>query len=82
MIDTCRNDPDSGQGEKDDLLTNDFSRSFKIKRSRDHSSRPKVSATPYACNIGKKAYEWAEKGLGFSVIPVGGPKGKMANSQG
>jgi len=83
VIDACRNDPDSGRGEEDNLLTNEFSRGFKIQRSRDNSGRPSVSATLYACNIGERAYEWADKGHGvFSYYLLEGLKGKAANSRG
>ena len=82
-IDAYRNDPDSGRGEEDNLLTNDFSRGFKIKRSSDNSGTPSVSATLYACNVGERAYEWVEKGHGvFSYYLLEGLKGKAANSRG
>jgi len=83
VIDACRNDPDSGRGEEDNLLTNDFSRGFKIQRRGDNSGTPSVSATLYACNIGERAYEWADKGHGvFSYYLLQGLKGKAANSRG
>jgi len=83
VIDACRNDPDSGRGEEDNLLTNDFSRGFKIRRSSSNAGTPSVSATLYACNIGERAYEWMEKGHGvFSYYLLQGLKGKAANSKG
>jgi formylglycine-generating enzyme required for sulfatase activity len=83
IIDACRNDPESGRGEKDNLLTDSFSRGFKIKRTSDSSGRPKISATLYACDIGERAYEWPEKEHGvFSYYLLEGLKGKAANSQG
>ena len=83
VIDACRNDPDSGRGEEDNLLSNEFSRGFKIQRRRDNSGTPSVSATLYACNIGERAYEWADKGHGvFSYYLLQGLKGKAANSKG
>ena len=54
----------SGRGEEDNLLTNDFSRGFKIQRRGDNSGTPSVSATLYAWSIGERAYEWADKGHG------------------
>ena len=33
IIDACRNDPESGRGEKDNLLTDSFRRGFKIART-------------------------------------------------
>ena len=83
IIDACRNDPESGRGEKDNLLTDSFSRGFKIARTSDSSGRPKMSATLYACNVGERAYEWAEKEHGvFSYYLLEGLKGKAVNSQG
>jgi formylglycine-generating enzyme required for sulfatase activity len=83
VIDACRNDPDSGRGKEDNLLTNDFSRGFKIQRSRDNSGTPSVSATLYACSVGERAYEWADKGHGvFSYYLLEGLNGEAVNSQG
>ena len=84
VTDTCRNDPDSGRGEKDDLLTNDFSRSFKIKRSSDHSSKPKVSAYSVCLQYWRKSLRvGGARAWGFQLLPVGRTKkGKMANGQG
>jgi len=83
VIDACRNDPDSGRGEEDNLLSNEFSRGFKIQRRRDNSGTPSVSATLYACSIGERAYEWVDKGHGvFSYYLLEGLKGKAANSRG
>ena len=83
MIDACRNDPDSGRGEEDNLLTNDFSRGFKIKRDQGRAGTPGVSATLYACAVGERAYEWPEKQHGvFSYYLLEGLNGKAANSNG
>ena len=83
VIDACRNDPDSGRGEEDNLLTNDFSRGFKIKRDQGRAGTPGVSATLYACAVGERAYEWPEKQHGvFSYYLLEGLNGKAANSNG
>ena len=83
VIDACRNDPNAGRGEQDNLLTNSFSRGFKIKRGNDNSGTPKVSATLYACNIGERAYEWPEKEHGvFSYFLLEGIKGEATNQNG
>ena len=82
VIDACRNDPDSGRGEQDNLLT----RGFKVKRQRTADadpSQPSVSATLYACNVGERAYEWPEKQHGvFSYYLLEGLNGKATNSKG
>ena len=83
VIDACRNDPDSGRGEEDNLLTNDFSRGFKIKRDQVQAGTLGVSATLYACAVGERAYEWPEKQHGvFSYYLLEGLNGKAANSNG
>ncbi|MBM80101.1 MAG: hypothetical protein CMJ78_05845 [Planctomycetaceae bacterium] len=83
VIDACRNDPDSGRGEEDNLLTNDFSRGFKIKRDQGQAETPGVSATLYACAVGERAYEWPEKQHGvFSYYLLEGLNGKAANTTG
>ena len=83
IIDACRNDPELGRGEEDNLLIDTFSRGFRIKRNDDGSGQLGVSATLYACSIGERAYEWAEKGHGvFSYYLLEGLKGKAANGQG
>ena len=83
IIDACRNDPSSGRGNQDNLLSDDFARGFKIQRRTTSSGKPAVSATLYACSIGERAYEWAEKKQGvFSYFLLEGLNGQAANSQG
>jgi len=65
------------------LLTDDFSKGFKIRRSSSGNGQPSVSATLYACNVGERAYEWSEKGHGvFSYYLLEGLNGQAANNQG
>ncbi len=83
IIDACRNNPEIGHSREDNVLTDDFSKGFKIRRSRGSNGQPSVSATLYACNVGERAYEWSEKGHGvFSYYLLEGLNGKVANSQG
>ncbi len=82
VIDACRNNPETGRSGEDNVLTDDFSKGFKIRRSSSNG-QPSVSATLYACNVGERAYEWSEKGHGvFSYYLLEGLNGKAANSQG
>ena len=60
----------------------DFSRGFKIKRNKDNSGTPSVSATLYACNIGERAYEWVDKGHGVLSYYFTGRVEEAANSKG
>ena len=83
VIDACRNNPETGRSGEDNVLTDDFSKGFKIRRSSSSNGQPGVSATLYACNVGERAYEWSEKGHGvFSYYLLEGLNGQAANSQG
>ena len=83
VIDACRNNPETGRSNQDNLLSDNFTRGFKIRRSSSNSGNPSVSATLYACNVGERAYEWAEKGHGvFSYYLLEGLNGEAVNSQG
>ena len=82
VIDACRNHPETGRSGEDNVLTDDFSKGFKIRRSSS-GGQPSVSATLYACNVGERAYEWEEKGHGvFSYYLLEGLNGEAVNSQG
>ena len=83
IIDACRNDPASGRSNRDNLLSDDFARGFKVQRQAGPSGKPAVSATLYACSVGERAYEWAEKKHGvFSYYLLEGLKGEAANADG
>ena len=54
--------------------TMSFARGFKVKPNKDSSGLPGVNATLYACSVGERAYEWADKEHGvFSYYLVTGP---------
>ena len=57
IIDVCRNDPSSGGGDDDNLLTDTFARDLKLKHQNTSPNTPAVSATLYACSVGERAYE-------------------------
>ena len=57
IIDVCRNDPSSGGGDDDNLLTHTFARDLKLKHQNKSPNKPAVSATLYACSVGERAYE-------------------------
>ena len=83
VIDACRNNSETGRSGEDNVLTDDFSKGFKIRRSSSNRGQPSVSATLYACNVGERAYEWADKGHGvFSYYLLDGLNGEAVNSQG
>ena len=49
VVDACRNNPETGLSDADNVLTDDFSKGFKIRRSSSNGGQPSVSATLYAC---------------------------------
>jgi len=77
ILDACRNDPVSGKGEGDNLMTDAFQRSFNFDmRNRDVNA----FVTLYATAVGHRAYEYKEKQQGyFSWALVEGLKGAAAN---
>ena len=83
IIDACREDPTAGRSNRDNLLSQDFARAVKVQPGVGRSGQPAVSATLYACSVGERAYEWAEKGHGvFSYYLLQGLKGEAANVEG
>ena len=59
VIDACRNNPETGRSDQDNLLSDNFTRGFKIWLSSSNAGKSSVSVTLYACNVGERAYEWA-----------------------
>jgi len=85
IIDACRNDPTSGRGDKDNPLTQEFVRGIQVmpKLGGGEEGGPAGVATLYACNVGERAYEWADKQHGvFSYFLLEGLKGKAADPLG
>ncbi len=83
VIDACRNNPEANRSIDDNLLTDNFSKGFQVQRRNLDNHRPSVSATLYACSVGERAYEWADKGHGvFSYYLLKGLKGEAANEKG
>ena len=41
MIDACRNNPETGRNGEDNVLTDDFSKGFKIRRSSSNGGQPR-----------------------------------------
>ena len=82
-IDACCNDPTSGRGDQDNVLDDTFARGFKVKPNKDSSGLPGVNATLYACSVGERAYEWADKEHGvFSYYLLQGLRGQSVNNKG
>lgn len=82
VIDACRNDPDKGKSEGDNLLTGDFARDLQVVAK---SAGGGVAGTGllFACSVGERAYEWKEKGQGaFTYYLLEGMAGKAADANG
>lgn len=79
-LDGCRNDPESGKGDADNLLTKGF-----VQRVVDGSGETEKLrqgfAVLFACSVGERAYEWPEKKQGvFSYYLVRGIRGESADA--
>ena len=69
ILDACRNDPGSGRGDEDNVMTDAFERAFRLSRKKSSGGGDiDLRATIYACKTGERAYEYPglERGL-FSV---------------
>ena len=74
ILDACRNDPDVGKGDTDNLLTEAFARNIQM---------PSVTAMLYACSVGERAYKWNEIRHGvFSYYLLEGLRGEATTSDG
>ena len=54
IIDACRNEPSSGGGDDDNLLTDTFVRDLKLKRLNKSPNKSAVSAMLHACSVLEK----------------------------
>lgn len=84
ILDTCRNDPATGKGKQDNLLTEAFARDMMFRREPAGMTEfSPITATLYACSVGERAYEWEEKGHSvFNYYLLEGLKGKAADLDG
>jgi len=86
VIDACRNDPEAGKGDKDNLMTDEFVKDIRIKSAKsvaNISTLPSYRATLFACSLGERAYEMPEKKRSvFSYHLLEGLKGEAANAEG
>lgn len=81
VIDACRNDPEAGKGDGDNLLSQAFSKDLRIVA--DSGAGVTSSAVLFACSEGERAYEWPEKQHGvFTYYLLEALRGKAADSNG
>jgi len=82
MIDACRTDPEQGKSDKDNPLTDDFTRSLQVV-ARAGGAGVAGTAVFYACSKGERSYEWPEKQHGvFTYYLLEGLRGKAADANG
>lgn len=82
VLDACRNDPTAGRGSEDNKLTEDMTRGLVFKPTSSTGPSERQRATLFACSVGERSYEWANKGHGyFTYYLVEGLKSKSASSQ-
>jgi formylglycine-generating enzyme required for sulfatase activity len=65
LVDACRNDPESGKGDKENLLGETFARGIGVAPFTGVPSRSQVAATLFSSEKGQRAYEWPDKDRGF-----------------
>jgi formylglycine-generating enzyme required for sulfatase activity len=57
LLDCCRNDPEAGKGDRDNLMGSNLSRDLVLASTREGGDR-KVTILMTACRSGQRAYEW------------------------
>jgi len=85
IIDACRNDPEKGKGDVDNLLTLNFIKNVRAisVRAKKNSGTPSATAMLYACSKNQRAYEYYDKGQGaFSYFLVKGLCGEATDEDG
>ncbi|MHC9541254.1 MAG: tetratricopeptide repeat protein [Vulcanimicrobiota bacterium] len=68
FIDACRNDPRSGKGSDDNVMTDLLSKNLVIAPGascQKGNSECSFSLTFFSCAVGQRSYEWSEKRMGF-----------------
>jgi len=82
VMDACRNNPEKGKGDSDNLMSQAFSKGIGVIPISSFNSG-RVLGTLFSCDIGQRSYEWADKQRGyFSYFLEHGLKGKAADDQG
>ncbi|MFQ6041432.1 MAG: caspase domain-containing protein [Candidatus Poribacteria bacterium] len=82
FLDGCRNDPESGKGDSDNLLTKGFVQRL-VEGPDEAENLRRGFAVLFACSVGDRAYEWPAKKQGvFSYFLVRGFKGEAADANG
>ncbi len=70
VMDACRNNPETGRGEGDNLLTESFARGIRPESISGRAGGISLSAKIYSCKIGQRSYEWPGRKRGFFSIAL------------
>lgn len=82
IIDACRNDPEKGKGEADNVRTESFSKDF-VKAAAETAGGQAGTAVLFACGESERSYEWSEKQHGvFTYYLLDGLSGGRAADAG
>ncbi len=83
ILDACRNDPQSGRGNEDNVLTKNFSRDILAAAKASSPDFIPATCVLHSCSLGQRAYEWHEQGHGaFTYYLLEGMRGKAFDAQG
>lgn len=83
MLDTCRNDPESGRGDVDNRLDEAFARGLDVRTRQSAGGRQSSVAVLFSSSLNERAYEipgknrgffshYIEKGLGGEAVDMTG----------
>ncbi len=61
ILDACRNDPHSGMGDEDNLLSGEFSRDILAVAKAPAGGVSPATCVLFSCSEGERAYEWPEQ---------------------
>ncbi len=84
ILDACRNDPQQGRGDSDNLLTQEFSRDIlAVAKAPCEGVSPAATCVLFSCSEGERAYEWPDKCHGaFTWYLLDGMRGAAHDAQG
>lgn len=83
ILDACRNDPQSGRGDEDNLLTAHFSRDILAVANATCEGFTPATCILHSCSVGQRAYEWPYQRHGaFTYYLLKGMHGEAYDDQG
>lgn len=83
ILDACRNDPQKGRGDSDNLLTQEFSRDILSVAKAPCEGVSPATCVLFSCSEGERAYEWADRKHGaFTWYLLDGMRGAALDPQG